>query len=271
MNTVRSWRNKILSLVLAGLVCFCGVNSSIGAKSIDMTPYKNTKILVYWETYVFNKTAEIKSDAVRDFAEFKSDLVDWEKIAKLTDLDMDVLYKSAKGVHNQCKVVAKTSSKDGKIYYTGLSKKNIKKLKESLMDTRDLYKAMESQLVLIDAKNTGYYKSQCNTLNKAIKQLTSSNINSISDTFKSYGNSLPRDYFKIVYKTVSMSEDEEIEVYNSLYTQLVSGCVALNYGKEDNIKYNDTVVATDVGKGYVIYPTSLVGRVKYIKVTYIVE
>lgn len=254
----------IMILVFVGAACL-GALSSFAA--IDDTPYKNTKYFVEWDNYVFSNVPKIKSQITKDYIAFKS-MDNWTNLSQDVKTSMDALYNVASTSREKYLTIARSTSKK---YYSGYTKSNLNKLRDSLLKTKALYTYMENALAQFDVSYLGYYSDQMELVNTAIKYLSKSSINAISAVSKSYGNKIPKQYFKVSYKTVHMPIDGEVEAYNSLYTPLVRGAVTLVYNKSDNMKYNDTVVSLGSGKGYIIYPMSLVGRVRYVKVTYICE
>lgn len=241
-----------------------------GLATVDKKPYTNTKYYVNWDNYVFPNVKDLRSKVVKDYLEFKSMEV-WEKIESKSKETLEELYKSAKKANVYCDRVTETKTRDNKIYYTGYTKKKLKNLRSSLVSMKYLYQYMDVALVNFDIQYEDYYKYQSENVHNVLRYLTSKSIKAMDKVSKEYDNEIPRDYFKVSYETVRMSLDEEIVAYNSLYTELVRGCVTLTYGEESNVNYNDTVVSMDTGKGYIIYPLGVAGCIKYVKVTYIVK
>lgn len=263
----KGWK-KILAVIM--ILVFLGgavLSTFYSLGAIDDTPYKNTKYFVEWDNYVFSNVPKIKSQVTKDYIAFKS-MDNWASLSQDVKTSIDALYNVAStSRENYLKISRGTSKK----YYSGYTKSNLSKLRDSLLKTKALYTYMENALAQFDVSYLGYYSEQMELVNTSIKYLSKSSINAISAVSKSYGNKIPKKYFKVSYKTVHMPIDGEVEAYNSLYTPLVRGAVTLVYNKSDNLKYNDTVVSLGSGKGYIIYPMSLVGRVRYVKVTYICE
>ena len=250
----------VLALLLAVVLQFVKVNAYV-----DTTSYDNTRYLVEWEAYTFSNIEEISSNITKDFVAFKS-LDSWTGIDFNRRLDIEQQYKKAMDMVKIYRTICKKNA--GK-YYKGFTASNLKNLKSSLNNAVALYGMMEQELMFTDSNYYGFYNYQTQMLMKALKALSGESIKSIVSVAESYAGKIPKSYFKISYKTVNISEGKEVEAYNSLYTTLVSGKVALTYERINDIQYNNTVVSLGKGKGCIVYPLGVVGRVKYVKVTYV--
>lgn len=254
----------VVVAVLIGFLVLTFASYFTSSAMIDDTPYKNTKYFVEWDNYVFSNVNTIKSQLTKDYIAYKS-MDTWVYLDADAKSSLDAMYKIATNSREYCRLSTQESGR----FYTGLTRSNLNKLRDSLLKTKALYTSMEVYLTQFDSTYLGYYSDQSELVSTAIKYLSKESINAISEVSKIYGNSVPKKYFKVSYKTVTMEAEGEVESYNSLYTPLVRGNVTLVYDKSEGTKYNDTVVSLGKGKGYIIYPMSIVGRVRYVKVTYI--